>query len=375
MIILEQKKKDIIQQRFKNAPKKKITIMSLLINNSNFTNSGNLKYWNVAAYVVNVIFTFGIGVFGWFGLATNRDISERYVSLVTPDGWAFSIWGLIFLSQAIFVVLQTDILMKLDSIPIISKKSTEENPLVKDGVSFYYIGVCIAQALWSICFSSDFLFLSLLLIAAIAALLVEIVRKQHNIADPKTDEEDETEAATTAAIDEINNMNRWDGPRWLEYLLLQFPFSIHCGWILAASFVNLNVWLVKVNAGASLQKNTAGFSLIGLILISILYLSLYRCELVVPTVLAWASLGIFSALRDPDGQLLAQFDEESIDFFRMSAIVAVVAIIMSVIGKAIVNFLLQKCKAQSDAVNDDYQRQKDDTANNDTADNDNGVVA
>jgi len=329
--------------------------MSLLIGNSNFGSSvtnKDWKYYNVAAYILNVVFTFGIGVFGWFGLASNRDISERYVSLIAPAGWAFSIWSVIFLAQAVFVVVQSGVIQQF---PV------ENNPLVKEGVGVYYIGVCGVQALWSLCFSSDFIFLALLLIAAIAALLVEIVRKQYNIVE----DVDKNGEGSSTATENNNKKNRYQ-PRWLEYLLLQFPFAIHCGWILVATFVNLNVWLVKVNAGVSLQRNTALFSLLALVLIAILYLSLYNTELVVPVVFAWAAFGIFSELQTPNGQLFARFEEETITFYQSCAIVAAIAILMGVVGKAIVTYFIQTCRGKSDNVNDEYQKEND---------NDGGVIA
>lgn len=36
---------------------------------------------------------------GAFGLPTNADISDEYMTAITPDGWTFSIWGLIFVLQ------------------------------------------------------------------------------------------------------------------------------------------------------------------------------------------------------------------------------------------------------------------------------------
>merc|ERR1719378_1725274 len=36
---------------------------------------------------------------GAFGLPTNADISDEYMTPITPDGWTFSIWGLIFVLQ------------------------------------------------------------------------------------------------------------------------------------------------------------------------------------------------------------------------------------------------------------------------------------
>merc|ERR1711869_70718 len=36
---------------------------------------------------------------GAFGLPTNADISDKYSTPITPAGWTFTIWGLIFVLQ------------------------------------------------------------------------------------------------------------------------------------------------------------------------------------------------------------------------------------------------------------------------------------
>merc|ERR1712199_122173 len=36
---------------------------------------------------------------GMFGLPTNADISDAYPTPITPEGWTFSIWGLISVLQ------------------------------------------------------------------------------------------------------------------------------------------------------------------------------------------------------------------------------------------------------------------------------------
>ena len=53
-----------------------------------------LNYTNIVAYVLNVVVTYGIGVGGILDLPTNDELSAKYQTLVTPIGWAFSIWGM-----------------------------------------------------------------------------------------------------------------------------------------------------------------------------------------------------------------------------------------------------------------------------------------
>ena len=51
----------------------------------------------VAGFVVLVIVNVAAG-------SSNRRVSDRFSTPITPAGWAFSIWGLIFFLQAVGVV-------------------------------------------------------------------------------------------------------------------------------------------------------------------------------------------------------------------------------------------------------------------------------
>ena len=92
-----------------------------------------LNVLNGVAFLINVIFTYGIGVLGIGNLPNNNEVSQSYQTLVTPAGWAFSIWAVIFIMQFIFVVVQ--FLPKYCSAPLVVK-----------GVKYWYISTCIFQA-------------------------------------------------------------------------------------------------------------------------------------------------------------------------------------------------------------------------------------
>ena len=75
--------------------------------NSNTADSNNklqvVHYANVLAYIANVSVTYIIGISGLFGLPTNGELSAKYQTLVTPAGYAFSIWGLIYVLLLVLV--------------------------------------------------------------------------------------------------------------------------------------------------------------------------------------------------------------------------------------------------------------------------------
>lgn len=96
-----------------------------------------VNYANIAAYIFNAAITYGVGVSGYF--PTNEELSAKYQTLVTPSGYAFAIWGIIFLSEAVFTVLQ--------ALP-----AYRSSDVVVKGVGYYFVLACIAQV--SLVFSS-----------------------------------------------------------------------------------------------------------------------------------------------------------------------------------------------------------------------------
>ena len=56
------------------------------------------------AYLINLGITYG-SLTGAFG-KTNEELSEKYQTLITPAGYAFAIWGPIFIWEGAFAVVQ-----------------------------------------------------------------------------------------------------------------------------------------------------------------------------------------------------------------------------------------------------------------------------
>jgi hypothetical protein len=207
-----------------------------------------LNYLNVLAYVCNAGVTYTIGA--------NVDASVKFQTLVTPAGYAFSIWAAIFAAELVFVIVQL--------LP-----AYRSSRLVTKGVGYNFIGACLAQAAWCPTFSIyENTWLALLFMVAILVFLVIIVRNQYRLQEHGNN--------TSTA---------------LEFSTLKFPFAIHCGWIAAASLVSINVALVAFHVGATAQYIAAIISLVFILSVSgfcigILYPPLY----VIPSVLAWASV-------------------------------------------------------------------------------------
>mmetsp|Transcript_8445 Transcript_8445/g.10179 ORF Transcript_8445/g.10179 Transcript_8445/m.10179 type:complete len:174 (-) Transcript_8445:213-734(-) len=86
-----------------------------------------------------------------------------------------------------------------------------------------------------------------------------------------------------------------------EYFLLRAPFSLHCGWIIAASAVNINV-LADFNMSSS--ATLLMFAMVGLaaiaVLVALFTLATPRADPIIGLVAAWALLGVFVELGNPE---------------------------------------------------------------------------
>lgn len=231
----------------------------------------NLKnVLNVVMYIANVLVTFGVGQFGWFGAKSNSELSEKYQTIVTPSGTAFSIWGIIFLFQAVFAVVQL--------LPRYRSRA-----MVQDGVWYWYAAVCIMQNCWTFSFGFDVVPLSIVFMVLIWLSLMGLLYSQYYAKSENTYE---------------------------EFWLLRFPFAIHAGWITAAMAVNANVVAVYASASAPTQLALAIISLAVLHAISVwVVFGISKPNYTIACVLAWANNWIASELQQPSEKILGTFNE------------------------------------------------------------------
>mmetsp|Transcript_22989 Transcript_22989/g.33645 ORF Transcript_22989/g.33645 Transcript_22989/m.33645 type:complete len:288 (+) Transcript_22989:100-963(+) len=236
-----------------------------------------LNYLNLVGYIINVFVTFGGAPI--FGFPDNAELSDKYQTIISPAGLTFSIWGIIFLAQGIFTIAQM-------------LKDYRAEKLVQEGVSYWYFVACLFQSAWTFAFGYEILLLSTIFMFAILVGLVFIVIQQSKI---------EVE-------DDKNGIS--------FYWLLKFPFSIHCGWILAAFAVNVNVYVESIGAGAGMQEVCGYLTLVYAVIVAALALFyLSPPDFTISSVLAWAALGIVLELKDPKDSIKAVFDEAVINRF------------------------------------------------------------
>jgi hypothetical protein len=268
-----------------------------------------LSIANALAYGLNAVETFGFGPFSSrFGPdQDNGSISQKYQTIITPNGVAFSIWGLIFLSQAACVLLT-----------LFSSRRTN-HPLMATGVSWYFVAVCLAQFAWSPAFAYEKIPLSAFFMGCILLPLACIAFRQYAV----TTKNIRQETSST-------NFETWD---WTDYWLLRFPFELHLGWISAAFILNLNIVVVDSGAGADVQAAVAGVSLAVLVALSFVCLFVVaRSQFTIPSVLAWATFWMSYELRSPKQLILDTFSSGQIrSFFVATSALSGILIVATLI--------------------------------------------
>lgn len=140
---------------------------------------------------------------------TNATVSRSVQNLFTPAGYAFSIWGIIYLLLFGFVIYQ--------GLGLFQKKL--DNDLAKQ-VGWWFVISCIANCLWLFAWLYEALGLAVLIMLVLLFSLAKIVQR--------------------------TQMELWDAP-FKIILFLWWPFCIYIGWISVALIANMAAYLTKTD--------------------------------------------------------------------------------------------------------------------------------
>ncbi|MCW5519033.1 tryptophan-rich sensory protein [Aureitalea sp. L0-47] len=139
---------------------------------------------------------------------TIGEVSGDLTTLFTPAGYAFSIWGVIYLFLLGFVIYQGRSLF-------VSVK--DDDFILKTGG--WFILSNLANAAWVFCWLYGYTAWSVVCIFLLLFSLLKIVVN--------------------------NNMERWDAPLPV-IAFLWWPFVIYSGWVTVACIANVSAWLQKI---------------------------------------------------------------------------------------------------------------------------------
>lgn len=158
-----------------------------------------------------VLFTIGINYYSQlYTIHGNRvsDMSDEYNNLFTPAGYAFAIWGIIFLALFIFAGYQL-------YCTVIRKRTFDF--INQSGLWFAL--ATVGTGLWVMVWLYDYTLVSVLVMLLILFSLIKVV---------------------------INtNMERWRAPA-KTIMFGWWPISIFIGWIAVATIANIAAYLSKL---------------------------------------------------------------------------------------------------------------------------------
>ncbi len=208
-------------------------------------------YVNIGALVLVLLMNYLSNALPFNGL-TQGDLSALNPVLVTPAPYVFSIWGLIYIGLAAFVVYQ--------ALP-----QYRENPLVK-AVGILFAVNSLFNVIWLFVWHYQLIGWSMILMLLILASLIMIYLRIGAVTAEKT---------------------------FYDRFLVKYPFSLYLGWISAAAIVNLNVLLYNIGwlgLGAGAVVFTMFMVLVAaLVALAVFYL---RQDYVYAAVFVWALVGI-----------------------------------------------------------------------------------
>ena len=228
-----------------------------------------LKWSNIIAFVFTVIINSLAGSTTLIGGVNTAQISDLNSTLITPAGYVFSIWGIIYVLLGVFVIFQ-------------ALSSQKEKEYTKK-IGWLFVLSSIINIAWLFLWQYKFLSFSVVLMFLLLATLIMIYLRLGIGKSPVT---------------------------LRERLATHVPFSVYLGWITIASIANVSAALVSVNwngfgIGPSIW---ASLIIIVALLIALLVIAT-RKDIAYSLVIVWALIGI--AVKQSGNQNIVTLTEAS----------------------------------------------------------------
>ena len=217
------------------------------------------KAWINLVLLIMTLVINGLGAFGLFNGLSQKEVSDLYLTLITPAPFTFSIWTIIYG------------LLIGSTVTMIIKHEDAYYGSAIDKVSYLFWLSCGLNIIWIVCFSYTQIGLSTLFIFAFVVTLTLIVKQ----------------------LGAIQTKKHW---------LLPAAFGMYAGWLLIASVVNTAAWLVKIEWGGfglSPEIWSSIILFVAVVLATIVVLNTKNA--IIPIPIAWGYFGIYQFLISPTG--------------------------------------------------------------------------
>ncbi|MBF9221821.1 hypothetical protein [Hymenobacter ruricola] len=217
----------------------------------NLTTTGRAWRWLTALAIWGTIFLNYYANTHPFNGQTMGQVSAKYPTLLTPAGYAFGIWGLIFLGLLVYSVWQL--------LPAQQKLS------LPDAVARPLVLACVATSAWVVLFAYEMILPSVgVMLLLLGCLIVTYGRARRRI------------FADAAPV------------------LVGVPFSLFLGWISVASAINITVGMRYLGWQTAEGLSVVLVMMLFFVLVALaLLMSRIFRDLVFPLVVAWALVAIW----------------------------------------------------------------------------------
>jgi benzodiazapine receptor len=165
-----------------------------------------LQVGNAVAFAAVIVVNSLAGSTNLIGGRNTADVSAAFPTLITPAGFTFSIWGIIYALLAAFIIFQ-----------FLPKHRQDR---FNTQVSYFFILSSLFNIVWLFLWQYEYIVASVLLIFALLVALIIIYLRL-----------------------DVGRSRAIRG----EKLCVHLPFSVYLGWITIASIADVSSALVSVN--------------------------------------------------------------------------------------------------------------------------------
>ncbi len=246
------------------------------------SNAKILKPANIVFYILTIVINSLAGGTTLIGGRLTAAVSDSNPTLVTPAGYVFSIWGIIYILLGVFVVYQ--------ALPSRSNRGFTEK------IGWLFVLSSIINIAWIFVWQFEYLVVSVVLIFLLLASLIAIYVRL-GVGKSKVGLDDR--------------------------LAVHLPFSVYLGWITVASIADVATTLVSLNwNGGGLSPETWAILVVAVALVITAFILITRKDVAYSLVIIWALVGI--AVKQTGNQTVVLLAE-------ISAIIVAIMLIVTII--------------------------------------------
>lgn len=278
---------EVVQSRFVLFEDFIYSILRIKFGEILMSNSGSsvLRWANIVVFVLTIVVNSLAGSTTIIGGRNTAQVSDANPTLITPAGYVFSIWGIIYMLLAVFVVYQ--------ALPGQQGKDCQKK------IGLLFVLSSVVNIVWLFLWQFEYLSLSVVLMFLLLATLISIYLRL-GVGKSKV------------ALG--------------ERLAVHLPFSVYLGWITVASIANVATTLVSLNwDGFGVSPETWAAVVLAVALTITVIMLVTRKDVAYALVIIWALVGI--GVRQSGNQTIVMLTDAG------AVIVAVVLIAVVLVTK------------------------------------------